>query len=165
MAKTSSFTLTESVTVTGATSGTGSLDISSYLNVANRQGLAIESIDFIFQESDNTPFMSTVARSVQMQVSDSNSAAVTASDRSLIASGALLVETDAGLYSHASDIFPDNYGILNEARMVVNDTIYFRVDLSGSDTVVVTALLRCKVVTLDAKDFMAIAIQSTASDN
>jgi len=165
-AKTSSFTLTESVAVVGATSGTGSLDISSYLNVANRQGLAIESIDFIFQESDNTPFMSTTARSVQMQVSDlSNSGAVQANDRSLIASGALLVETDAGLYSHASDIFPDNYGILNEARMVVNDTIYFRVDLSGSDTVTVTALLRCKVVTLDAKDFMAIAIQSTASDN
>jgi len=166
-AKTSSFTLTESVVVTGATSGTGSLDIGSYLNVASRQGLAIESIDFIFQEANNTPFMRTTsAIAVQMQVSDlSNSAAVQANDRSLIASGALLAETDAGLYSHAADIFPDNYGILDEARMVVNDTIYFRVDLSTSDTVTVTARLRCKIVTLDAKDFMAIAIQSTASDN
>jgi len=165
-AKTSSFTLTESVTVTGATSGTGSLDIGSYLNVASRQGLAIESIDFIFQDATNEPFTDSTMTSVQMQVSDlSNSAAVTASDRSLIASGALLVETDNGLYSHASDIFPDNYGILNEARMVVNDTIYFRVDNSRAVTVIVTALLRCKIVTLDAKDFMAIAIQSTASDN
>ena len=165
-AKTASFTLTESIAVSSGTSGTGSLDIGSYLNVANRQGLAIESIDFIFQSSANLPYTNTTSTAVQMQVSDLlNSGAVQANDRSLIASGALLVDTDGGLYSHASDIFPDNYGILSEARMVVNDTIYFRVDTSGSTTVTVTALLRCKVVTLDAKDFMAIAIQSTASDN
>ena len=165
-AKTASFTLTESITVQSGTSGTGSLDIGSYLNVASRQGLAIESIDFVWQNASNLPYTNITSTALQVQVSDLlNSAAVQANDRSLIASGQLLVETDAGLYSQASDVFPDNYGTLNEARMVVNDTLYFRVDTSGSTSVICTALIRCKIVTLDAKDFMAIAIQSTASDN
>jgi len=165
-AKTASFTLTETVTLATAQSGTGSLDIGSYLNVASRQGLAIESIDFIFQNSDFEPFTSSTMTTIQMQVSDLlNSTSVKANDRSLIASGSLVLDTDSGLYSQAGDIFPDNYGVLAEARMVVNDTIYFRVDTNTNVAASITALLRCKIVTLDAKDFMAIAIQSTASDN
>jgi len=55
---------------------------------------------------------------------------------------------------------------LSEAFMVVNDTLYL---VGGNDgaaiggsTVRCTARIRCRVVKLGSKDWMAIAIQSTA---
>ena len=71
----------------------------------------------------------------------------------------------------SSDIFPDNYGpaALSEAFMVVNDTLYLvgGVDnaAAGGSDIFLTARIRARVVKLGTKDWMAIAIQSTASDN
>ena len=53
--------------------------------------------------------------------------------------------------------------------MVVNDSLYLVAGPDGTATNVaalsVTARIRCRVVKLGSKDWMAIAIQSTASDN
>ena len=53
--------------------------------------------------------------------------------------------------------------------MVVNDSLYL---VSGPDganigtaDVYITARIKCRVAKLSSKDWMAIAIQSTASDN
>ena len=58
---------------------------------------------------------------------------------------------------------------MSESFMVVNDSLYLvsgpdGANIGGSD-VYVTARIRCRVVKLGTKDWMAIAIQSTASDN
>ena len=53
--------------------------------------------------------------------------------------------------------------------MVVNDTLYFTIGNDsaaiGAQLLNVTARVRCRVVKLSQKDWMAIAIQSTAADN
>ena len=58
---------------------------------------------------------------------------------------------------------------LSEAFLVVNDTLYLvgGVDSAniGAQDVAVSVRIRCRVVKLSTKDWMAIAIQSTAADN
>jgi hypothetical protein len=97
---------------------------------------------------------------------------VRADNQSLIASGALNIDVTNNLATHTSDLFPDNFGpaALSEAFMVVNDQMYLTAGNYGALTaaaaqVIVTARVRCRVVKLSQEDWMAIAIQSTASDN
>jgi len=66
---------------------------------------------------------------------------------------------------------PDNFGPskLSEAYMVVNDSLYLvsgpdNAAIGGAD-VYVTARIKCRIVKLEKVDWIAIAIQSTASDN
>jgi len=70
------------------------------------------------------------------------------------------------------DVYPDNFGpsSLSEAFLVVNDSIYLVAGnngaiLSATDDVYCSARLKTRIVKLSTKDWMAIAIQSTASDN
>ncbi len=73
--------------------------------------------------------------------------------------------------SETADFYPDNFGpaALSEAFMVVNDTLFLTAMPSGTavgtDELFVTARVRARVVKLAQEDWMAIAIQSTASDN
>ena len=71
--------------------------------------------------------------------------------------------------THVSDIYPDNFGAssnLSESFMVVNDTLFLTAGpdngVTGANEVFVTARVRCRVVKLGQKDWIAIAIQSTA---
>ena len=68
-----------------------------------------------------------------------------------------------------TDMFPDNYGKgSDDGRYVVNDQLYItgRCSQINSGTAVnVTIRVEASIVSLTAKDFMAIAIQSTAADN
>ena len=72
----------------------------------------------------------------------------------------------------SADFFPDNFGpsSLSEAFMVVNDSLYLVTGVNGAivsatSGVDLTVRIKCRVVKLSSKDWMAIAIQSTASDN
>jgi hypothetical protein len=52
--------------------------------------------------------------------------------------------------------------------MVVNDTLYLTAGIDGQatiDDVYMTARIRARVVKLGTKDWMALALQSTAADN
>jgi len=68
-------------------------------------------------------------------------------------------------------MYPDMWGpaSLAHAFMVVNDTIYFVAgpDHSPSGAVIdyITVRIRCQIAKLSSKDWISIAIQSTASDN
>lgn len=186
-AKTGSFYLTETVTlVNTATSGArvqGSIDLGAYVNVATGQAVAIESVDFIYQAGtamaqDAASFVNGSA-SLSAQLTDLNpgTAFVRADDQSLIASGSLAINragsqpTDANILSHQADLYPDNFGPTNlsEAFLVVNDSLYLVGGVDGNDIasndVFITARIKCRVAKLSSKDWMAIAIQSTASDN
>lgn len=180
-AKTGSFYLTETISLAAAAaSGSrtqGSIDLGAYVNVATGQAVAVESVDFIYQVSSDygsdPASMLTGNGSIGAQLTDLNpgTAYVRADDQSLIASGSLSIDQANNIASHVSDLYPDNFGPsnLSEAFLVVNDTLYLVAGPDGTtiDTaaVYVTARIKCRVVKLSTKDWMAIAIQSTASDN
>jgi len=168
------FTLTERLTIdaTGVQSF-ATIDLGSYVDVGDRQALQVHSVDFIFQGTSAAQTFPFVAMGgsglVQCQVTDLNRGGlVFANDRALVASGMLNYDSDAFL-SQATDLYPDNFGKgSDDGRYVVNDQLYIVGRSSAIDTnqaVNVTIRVNASIVTLGAKDFMAIAIQSTAADN
>jgi hypothetical protein len=169
--KTSIFTLTERVTVSAAGTDTfATIDLGSYVDVGDRQALQIHSVDFIYQGT--TPDADVVSdlgngNELLIQVTDLNRGGlVFANDRALIASGNMAADANGGR-DMAADLYPDNFGKgSDDGRYVVNDQLY----ITGHATNLIAALnitvrVNASIVTLGAKDFMAIAIQSTAADN
>lgn len=177
--KTGSFWLTERVNMaTVGTLASGDIDLGAYVDVGDQQAIAIEQVDFITQgrDSNGNPqllidSLVTNPATFGYQLTDLNpgGALVFADDNSLISSGTLGVDVLADTYSHAADFYPDNFGKLDESRMVVNDTLFVTAIASGTyaagTTVDVTVRIKARIVKLGTKDWMAIAIQSTASDN
>lgn len=175
---TGSFYLTETVSLPGASASgtrvTGTVDLSAYVNVPTGQAIAIESVDFVYQIG--TDFGSDVGQmivgtgAITTQLVDLNpgSVFIRADGQSLIASGSLNIDGPNNIASHASDLYPDNFGPANlsEAFLVVNDTLYLTAGndggVSGNTALSVTARIRARVVKLSSKDWMAIAIQATA---
>lgn len=172
--KTSTFYLTERLTLTGAgTPVTGTIDLGAYVDVADRQAIAIEAVDFIVQGTSGTTTLTTSFggdSQVDMQVMDLNRGGTIqfADDRALVASGMLLWDNSNNSATNSSDLFPDIYGARDGVRLVVNDQLYLTAESSavaGSNAVNVTVRIKAHVASLTAKDWMAIAIQSTAADN
>jgi len=175
---TGSFYLTESIELTAAqasgTATSGTMDLSAYVNVPTGQAIAIESVDFIVQRDapfgQNFNAMLAVNGAISFQLADLNPGTLLlqANSQSLVASGALNIDVINNIGSETADFYPDNFGpsSLSEAFLVVNDTLYLTGMPSGSaigaDDVLITARVRCRVVKLSTKDWMAIAIQSTA---
>jgi hypothetical protein len=66
-------------------------------------------------------------------------------------------------------MYPDNFGKgSDDGRYVVNDALYITglaTQINSGEAVNVTIRVNASIVSLTAKDFMAIAIQSTAADN
>jgi len=180
-AKTGSFYLTETITLpAGSASGSriqGSIDLGAYVNVATGQAVAVESVDFVHQVGADFGGTLTAMLAgngcVGAQLTDLNPGTgfVRADNQSLIASGNLQVDQVNNIGTLVADIYPDNFGpaAMSEAFMVVNDTLYLvgGVDNAavGGGDLFLTARIKCRVVKLGTKDWMAIAIQSTASDN
>jgi hypothetical protein len=148
------------------------------VSVAQGLCVAIESVDFVYQSATNggsavNELMSTDG-GITAQLTDLNPGTgfVIANNQSLVSSGCLNVDVANCIASHSSDFYPDNFGPAahSESFMVVNDTLYLVAGPDGgqihlSNDVNVTARIRCRVVKLGTKDWMAIAIQSTAADN
>jgi len=182
-AKTGSFYLTETVTIPAASVAgfrvQGTIDLGAYVNVPTGQAIAVEQVDFIHQADadfgSNVDAFFAVGQNgaITTQLSDLNPGTLMlrADDQSLIASSGLNIDQVNSIASHSSDMYPDNFGPsnLSEAFLVVNDSLYL---VSGNDSAAVglvdlyvTVRIKCRVVKLSTKDWMAIAIQSTASDN
>ena len=170
--KTSMFTLTERLTISAIDTDTfATIDLGSYVDVGDRQSLQVHSVDFIFQGATaSTTIIDSLGNGqVMVQVTDLNRGGlVFADDRALVASGVLTHDND-GYLSQATDMYPDNYGKgSDDGRYVVNDQLYITALLDQSaftNDINVTVRVNASIVSLTAKDFMAIAIQSTAADN
>jgi len=178
--KTSTFTLTERINGATAAAGifTGTLDIGGLVDVADRQGLAIESVDFVLQSYNtatglyNTALQAAASgdQTWDFQLSDLNpgGAILPADDNNLIASGVLMFDDSNNTSSIGPDLYPDNFGKLDEARIVINDQMYFVCDAAGAGVAnfqwVATVRIRCRAVTLGVKDWMALAITSVSND-
>jgi len=177
-AKTGTFYLTESVILpAGNAPGTAhqaTVDLSAYVNVPTGQAIAIDSVDFVTQSypgfSGSVGGFLAASGGISFQLTDLNpgTALVRADSQSLIASGALNIDDPNFIATLSTDIYPDNFGpaALSESFMVVNDTLYLNAENNsaavGGNDLAVTARIRCRVVKLGTKDWMAIAIQSTA---
>jgi len=177
--KTGSFWLTENVTLAAAavngTRSTGTIDLGSLVDVGDQQGFAVEQVDVIWQRDSDfggalTLFLAGDG-SLGMQLTDLNpgGAFVRADDNNLVASASMSIDQSTGLASESSDFYPDTFGKLDEARIVVNDSLYMVIGNDaaavGSGILYCTARIKGRIVKLSTKDWMAIAIQSTASDN
>ena len=172
--KTSMFTLTERLTISAAATNTfATIDLGSYVDVGDRQALQIHSVDYVFQGLTADAQVTSALNadhSAMVQVTDLNRVGRGgANDRALISSAALYkAARSAGRFEEA-DMYPDNYGKGSEdGRFVVNDQLYitgFATGIAANQAVNVTVRVNASIVTLGSKDFMAIAIQSTAADN
>jgi len=171
--KTSMFTLTERLTISAADTETfATIDLGSYVDVGDRQALQIHSVDYIVQgTTPSEELFNAIAADaeIQTQLTDLNRGGlVFANDRALVSS-AICVYDNAGITSSQFDLYPDNYGKGSEdGRFVVNDQLYVTgrcSALASGKSVNVTVRVNASIVSLTAKDFMAIAIQSTAADN
>lgn len=173
--KTSMFTLTERITIDAVgTDTTAEIALGSYVDVGDRQALQVHSVDFIFQGTDAGERVPTAMGSngaVIIQVTDLNRGGLVFSDdRALVASGNLEYDSD-GFFTNSADLYPDNFGKgSDDGRYIVNDALYITgqstaIDTTNSKAVNVTVRVNASIVSLSAKDFMAIAIQSTAADN
>ncbi len=167
------FTLTERITISAATTDTtATIDLGSYVDVGDRQALQIHSVDFIYQggtANQSAPVAMGSSGLLTVQVTDLNRGGlVFANDRALVASGNLEYDTDAFL-TNVTDLYPDNFGKgSDDGRFVVNDALYCTArtsQLAAAAEINVTIRVNCSIVTLSQKDFMSIAIQSTAADN
>jgi len=182
-AMTGSFYLNETITLpaahaTGEPRIVGTLDLSAYVNVPTGQAIAIDQVDFIWQVGPDyggdIQAMLASQGTLTSQLTDLNPGAafVRADNQSLIASGSLSIGGAAlSIASHQSDLYPDNFGPsgLSDMFICVNDQLYLTAGndsaIVGAQAVYVTARVRCRVVKLSTKDWMAVAIQSTAADN
>jgi len=179
--KTGSFWLTETVLLTDSTAQQGTIDLGAYVDVGDQQAIAVEQVECIVQGRDTAgageKYMSAPALiwsapgAVQMQLTDLSRglAIIQANDSALVSSGAYIFDDGNNVTSMANDVYPDTYGKLDEARMVVNDQLYCTAITSGtliaSRHVYVTFRIKCRIVKLDKRDWMAIAIQSVSADN
>ena len=171
--KTSMFTLTERITTatTGPTFAT--IDLGSYVDIGDRQAVQVHSCDYIVQGTTAAEAL-TVAlggdSTIDCQLTDLNRGGlIFANDRALVSSMRLLADTSNNSTTKETDLFPDNFGKgADDGRYVVNDQLYITGRSSALDSnkaVNITVRVNASIVTLSSKDFMAIAIQSTAADN
>ena len=178
-AKTSVFYLTESLAAdTSGADVTDTIDLGAYVDVADRQGILVHSVDFVWQgqtaNGDWEPLLTTLNGNGNgtTQLTDLNRGKIVfADDRALVASGHLSIDFANNQETSASDLYPDNFGPTSAmgGRIVINDQMYCRARWTGAidpnKAVRCTVRVKCSVITLSQKDFMAIALQSTAADN
>jgi len=171
--KSAMFTLTERVTLASGTDPTASatIDLGSYVDVGDRQAIQVHSIDYIYQGASGSLHVNASMpnnSSALVQVLDlSRGGLVFANDRALISSASMHLDAN-GNPSNDSDLYPDNFGKgADDGRYVVNDALYVEAIVDGTTVAAtnITVRVNCSIVTLSQKDFMAIAIQSTAADN
>ena len=179
--KTGSFWLTENFDLTAVdTFVPATIDLGAYVDVGDQQAIAIEEVDWIVQNHDtaNNLYSSSLSGiaagnwNIGFQLTDLNPGGVMvrADDNSLIGSGVLCFDDTNAISSIGPDLYPDTFGKLDESRMVVNDSLYCVGLLSvtgpaANRAASVTVRIKARIVKLSTKDWMSIAIQSTASDN
>ena len=165
-AKTAPFYLTAAVTLSTTDYTQTTIPLGSYIDVASKQAVAILEVDYQAQNlTDNSSVLAT-DRITDYQVTDiSQTTLVRGDDPALVSNGAMAYDNSPPNFSSQNKMYPDSFGTLEEARMVVNDDLFFgaqtnTVSTSGHNAVV---RIKAQVVKLSEKDFMALALNTVAS--
>jgi len=162
-AKTGTFFIRRELSV--ATTGANALtiDTSAYVDPADRQGLMIEEVDYIFSNSSTNLPYTLADRSVAVQLlSGAYSVMQSYAEEDLISSGGLVFDAQKGQHN-SSDLYPDALATQG-GRIVVDDNMTLIGKVStASANLVCSVLIKAKVVTLSNKDYMALALQTVAN--
>ena len=164
-AKTGPFMITEPIAVTNATTTT-KIDLGAYVDPADKQGLMITAVDFIWQ-NDTTFLPPDFAADWEAKVEVHDAVLgglVGANNYHLVASAGLTTSSQSAA-AKTTDLWPDRFGrAKNEGRIVVNDELEIASLASAAlaNTEVIVRLT-VKVVSLTQKDFMCLALQTVAN--
>ena len=163
-AKTATFFIRRSIGVTNSAT-TLTIDTSAYVDPADRQGLMIEEVDFIwYNTADNLAPYEIQDESQAIQLLSGAYTELQAYDEEdLIASAGLSWSGD-GTPSNASDLYPDALATPG-GRIVVDDnmTLVSIASAAPGRAMACAVLIKAKVVTLSNKDYMALALQTVAN--
>ena len=163
-AKTASFYIRRTVDCSSATPDVTTIDTSAYVDPADRQGIMIESVDYMFYDSaTNLPLASGNDEVTAVQLLTGAYTTLQALDEEdLISSAGFVLDSGAGMYN-VNDLYPDILGT-NDGRIVVDDQMSL-IGRSGSAFTNATCavIIKAKVVTLTNKDYMALALQTVAN--
>ena len=177
--KTGTFVLTENVQIAAAGfTGSGTVATSAYIDVGSNQGLAVEKVDIIWQDEDTATgvFSTGIGGAVpgntafDCQLTDLNPNAVIlrADSNSLIASGSLNIDDTNNILTMAPDVIPDEFGKLDQARMVISDQMFVTATsstaINAGHTMHATVRISCRIVALSKADWVSIALTQVASD-
>lgn len=160
--KTATFFIRRSLGITNS-ANTLTIDTSAYVDPADRQGLMIEEVDYIFyNNSTNLPFSEQGGQAAVQLLSGAYTELQAYDEEDLISSGGVIYDDD-GSVDNATDIYPDALATPS-GRIVVDDNMTL-VGLASSahTTFSVAVIIKCKVVTLSNKDYMALALQTVAN--
>ena len=169
------FTIEQRVTCT--TTGTFEdveIDLGSYVDPGDNQALEIGSVDFIFGSVSGPGALNswvgnayTATGAVNAQLSATNqSGLVFPDDDDLIASGQILLNATAATMDSDGDMYPDQFGKEGSGYHVVTPSIFLGIQdngtRNGANDPFVVVRIRCRVVKLNTKDWMAIALERNA---
>jgi hypothetical protein len=165
-AKTAPFYLTAAVTLSDTNYTQTTIPLGSYIDVASKQAIAILEVDYQAQALTTHSAGLPGDRIIDYQLTDiSQTGLLRGDDVSLISNGAMGYDNTPPNFSNENKLYPDSFGSLEAARMVVNDDLFFGATTSSVATAGNYAIVRikCQVVKLSEKDFMALALNTVAS--
>jgi hypothetical protein len=165
-AKTAPFYITEQLVLDNTTAlQTVKLDLGAYVDPADKQGVLITNVDFIWNDYDtHMPPVMLANDQFRVEVLDTAiGALVGANNYHLVASANLTTDAQSNP-SRITDMWPDRLGISNQGRIVVNDELEINGQCSQAMVdFACTVRLTVQVVTLTQKDFMSLALQTVSN--
>ena len=163
-AKTNSFFIRREVQTDATSPDIVTIDTSAYVDPADRQGLMIEKVDFIFYDSStNLPINPAATEQVGVQLlSGAYTTLQPYDEEDLIASAGVLFDGSGGAYN-ALNLYPDVLGT-PDGRITVDDNLsLLGAAASAFSNCRCAVIIKAKVVTLTNKDYMALAMQTVAN--
>lgn len=163
--KTSSFFIATKVEDILTTGTSQTLDISQFVDAPAGQAILIESVAFNWYNQDTLlPLVDGTDRQWTGQLKDSTSGLlIDPISEDLISQSHYVVDGGAGVYSE-DDMMPDVMGYAaGEGRLVISSNL--QLTCQGSAAVAnasCSCRIKARVVTLDQKDWIALALQSVA---
>jgi len=160
---TNSFYIRRTVNVDSDSPVVTSIDTSAYVDPADRQGIMIESVDYIFyNRADNLPLQSASEYITVQLLTGAYTTLQAFDEEDLISSAGLTIDSN-GTPSMDQNQFPDVLGS-KDGRVVVDDVLSVigegRSGLLNGECAII---IKCKVVKLAQKDYMALALQTVAN--
>ena len=161
MAKSDSFFIRASTPTNGTTYAQTSIDLGAYVDALGKSVLRIHNIAVQYGSPMNVPSAtpSSVAASVFQLTTQSQTASISASNKSLISSGQLTVTADAAgdilQIVETQDIAPQMW---KNGYLIGVEQIYLGVDQNADRVDEINLVLECTVETLNASAAMALAL-------
>jgi hypothetical protein len=161
MAKSDSFFIRAKVSVNGLTYAQNSIDLGAYVDALGKSVLRIHGVSVQYGSPTQIPVApnNDNAMTAYQLTTQSQSAMVDATDRSLISSGRLVVGTAAVGNTSVSDMPDLSPEMFRNGYLVAVEQIYIGTD-SVAQAVVdqVSVVLECTVETLSSSAAMALAL-------